>query len=481
MLKTIALKNFVHFKDKTVIDFDESQSNETLDHNSVHIFVGANFCGKSTILELIRRCMTEEINMSVTNSFNDNLIAYAFCKFTLQNYGEVISGIIKSPEKNSKVYKVFIFAENNKIVLRLRSLDNSINYNGFVQSKEEKDTIQLIFSKSDIANSIHCLLDAKENEQPGDSIGGKPSWKTIQDKYVSTLPLRGIGMVQWTRSDKIKDKDTNYKMACERAEVISTLLSEKHKNDIDEKYARDVFQFLTYPEIFEFHKDEKDGLFYVNHNKSKSHFPLLKTSEGILEAKLTSLLLAHKDIQTLCLEDPDRGMHPQMIERLRTVLYVHETKYKKTIIVVTHSPYFIDTITIEKTHVFFRKKTTTDNYECSVRKAIEEKKLSKVSDIETLRTLLFSNKVLLVEGVTDREVVEGIFTHIKREALAKKTGDVFNDITTYHVIPVHGCENTRKIQTFCKDINLTCLCLWDLDKVVKVNKKTRHKKVLGDR
>lgn len=149
---------------------------------------------------------------------------------------------------------------------------------------------------------------------------------------------------------------------------------------------------------------------------------------------------------------------------------------------MTHSPYFIDTITIEKTHVFFRKKTTTDNYECSVRKAMGKKKLPKVSDIETLRTLLFSNKVLLVEGVTDREVVEGIFTHIKREALAKKTVDVFNDITTYHVIPVHGCKNTRKIQTFCKDINLTCLCLWDLDKVVKFNKKsTRYKKVLGDR
>lgn len=88
---------------------------------------------------------------------------------------------------------------------------------------------------------------------------------------------------------------------------------------------------------------------YVQHNGSE--FPLLKTSEGVLEAKLTSLLLAHKHIQTLCLEDPDRGMHPQMIERLRTVL--HREAYKKTIIVVTHSPNFIDTITVQNTYVFF--------------------------------------------------------------------------------------------------------------------------------
>lgn len=103
----------------------------------------------------------------------------------------------------------------------------------------------------------------------------------------------------------------------------------------------------------------------------------------------------------------------------------------------------------------------------------EIKKLSKVSDNETLRTLLFATKVLLVEGVTDREVVEGIFTHIKREALEKKTVDVFNkDITTYQVIPVHSCENTKKAKSFCEYIKLKCLCLWDLDKVVKVVENT---------
>lgn len=128
-----------------------------------------------------------------------------------------------------------------------------------------------------------------------------------------------------------------------------------------------------------------------------------------------------------------------MIEWLKTMLY--REAYKKTIIVVTHSPYLIDTVTIDRTHVFFRKKTTTDSYECSVRNAMGNKNLSKVSDIETLRTLLFATKVLLVEGVIDREVVEGIFTHFKRKASEKKTVDDLNkDITTYQVIPVHGCE-----------------------------------------
>lgn len=76
---------------------------------------------------------------------------------------------------------------------------------------------------------------------------------------------------------------------------------------------------MSLHQLFKFKKEGKlIVVLSVQHYKSKhdvgnvrpKEFPLLKTSEGILEAKLTSLLLARKDIQTLCMEDPDRGMHP---------------------------------------------------------------------------------------------------------------------------------------------------------------------------
>lgn len=369
MLRTIALENFVHFKDKTVIDFDTSQRKKKrketsgkevpADSKALNIFVGANHCGKSTVLELIRRCMTDEINVSVTNSFDDNLIAYAFCKFSLDRYDGVISGVVKEPGQNSEVYKVFITIKNKEYFIRKRSLDTGHTYHGFLQTETDKEKIQSIFSKTNncTANSISHILNGINSNENNEV---EPSWNTIENKYVSTLPLRGIGMVQWTKSANIKDKEINYEKACERAEVISTLLFGDGKDDINKELEREIFQFITYPDQFQFTKNDKDGLIYVQHSESEFPFPLLKTSEGILEAKLTSLLLAYKDkdIQTLCLEDPDRGMHPQMIERLKTMLY--REAHNKTIIVVTHSPYFIDTPTIDNTHVFFRKQTTTD-------------------------------------------------------------------------------------------------------------------------
>lgn len=141
MLKSIVLKNFVHFKEKIVIVLNNSQKEQTeeqspnsaenttpieskalndsqeeqtekqstnaaknetsiesnasnasqkeqreeqlpnsaenatsskhMHSNGLNIFVGANFCGKSTVIELIRRCMTDDINVSITRSYDE--------------------------------------------------------------------------------------------------------------------------------------------------------------------------------------------------------------------------------------------------------------------------------------------------------------------------------------------------------------------------------------------------------------------------
>lgn len=179
MLKRITLENFVHFKEKTIIDFNTSQkikqscqikltnpdprgskeptidAKNVVDYSSLNIFVGANFCGKSTVLELIRRCMTDEINVSETTSFDNFSVAYAFCEFSLDSY-DVISGIIKEPRVSSKkikrkmkddVYKVFIFPIDNETVFRWKFPKSSITYNGSVKENKDKQALRSLFEK----------------------------------------------------------------------------------------------------------------------------------------------------------------------------------------------------------------------------------------------------------------------------------------------------------------------------------------------
>lgn len=439
----------------------------TTDSNALNFFVGANFCGKSTVLELIRRCMTDEINASVTRPYEETMVAYAFCKFYLPKHGEIISGIIRDPDMNI-MFKVFIY--KNRTLVRSKSSDSETTRSFSLKEKEGEEVFELIFNKTSDEKGDEKVKDilGKIKQSSEESSSNEPNWKSLEDKFIATFPLRGIGSVQWTRSERIgeKYKEKNYKKAIKRAEIISTLMLQL--DDTERTNETRIFNFLTYPEVFKFEKIK--GTIQVQHNGRP--FDLLKTSEGIIEAKVNSLLLALKDIKTLCLEDPDRGMHPQMIERLKSVLY--ESAHHKTIIVVTHSPYLIDSLTINGTHVFVRNRLYGP-YVCSVLDVGDNSDLLKVADIETARILLFATKVLLVEGALDREVVQTILTQDKCIELEKSRSSENNEevnidyftknISTHQIISICGCDNVDKVLTFCENINLPCLCLLDRDKV----------------
>ena len=472
MLKRIVFENFVHFSEKNIIDFTSSENNAAL-----NIFVGANHSGKSTVCELIRRCMTNEINVTQTRPFNKDYVAYAFCDFRLDAKEEVIciSGMIKEPDEKD-AYKIFWFKDKSGIYLRLKcSGKNEFTKKNPFEDIEQKFDISIFDKKEKVELFLKKISKLIKIGEPSDEgVPEKPDWKDIEERYVATFPLRGIGMVQWTKSDRIKED--HYAEACKRAEIISTLLDSK---DIDKTKEKEMFDYITYPHVFEFKKKGEEIMVSRADDKTEC-FPLLKTSEGVLEAKATSLLLALNNIQTLCLEEPDKSMHPQMAERLKTLLYLESLK--KTIVVVTHSPYFVDTTTIKNTHVFFRSKKDTTSFSCSVTNAGKNKDLYPVADIETMRTLLFATKVLTVEGPTDREVVQALFTFIKTQGIANDISYEMDmkdklpacdqlDFTTYQIILLGSCENAKKVRSFCKFIHLPCLCLLDLDKFVSVKKE----------
>ena len=113
--------------------------------------------------------------------------------------------------------------------------------------------------------------------------------KDIEKKYVAIFPLRGIGIVQWTKSNKIPDRG-NYEKACERVEILSHLLSKKEREKINETKEKEMFDFITHPHVFTFTK-ENEQIWVERTGKTKPNkFHLLKTSEEVMEAKIASLL-----------------------------------------------------------------------------------------------------------------------------------------------------------------------------------------------
>lgn len=96
MLRGMVQHNFVNFKDRLVFDFSKKG-------NGPNLFVGASSTGKTAALELIRRCMDDKLNSSLSTRYNQNNKAYVFCEFYVDfaDFGHtVITGMIVENDKD---------------------------------------------------------------------------------------------------------------------------------------------------------------------------------------------------------------------------------------------------------------------------------------------------------------------------------------------------------------------------------------------
>lgn len=500
MLRGMVFQNFVHFKERCIFDFSKTE-------NGPNLFVGCSSTGKTAALELMRRCMDSKINSSLTKRLNPDENAYVFCEFENETtcYGPtVITGIIVEgkhesnpdliPEdeeyedwnemqtkNNTRFHKVIMYCfkeeikfcsktylekENSNIVdlrmnLRLSSslLDGILDKNQTKISNDINEGIKTKFNDYFVINVLEQIRQLKKIE----TVNSKPKlWKMMEENFVGIFTMRGPGTFQWTKSRYIEFpfKSMNYEDVCARAEIITDLLD---SDLIDKEEERRIFGYLTYPNEIVFRRTpSQTGKIKIEVGLQKSlPFPLLKTSLGIIEAKQFSLLMAHTLIKTICLEEPDRGMHPHMIERMKEVL--HQVNLKKTIIVATHNPYLLDSRSLDNTFIFLKKgidsfvKQIGDLDECGI--------VRKIIEVEDLKRLLFSSHVLFVEGKSDKIVLQSIFTHIFLSN--RKTPDMLS----YEIIQMGGKDSQDPLTKFCERINIEHCFILDRDAHIMTKKE----------
>ncbi|CAG2202799.1 unnamed protein product [Mytilus edulis] len=285
--------------------------------------------------------------------------------------------------------------------------------------------------------------------------------KDLEISYVATMPMRAIGPLQWTKSTKIACKDENYIEACKRAEIINLLLTSE---DVDHEKADSIFKFLTNPFEYEFEPTQNPNKIFVK-EKYGSKFHLLKTPEGIIEAKQFSLIMAHKNFNTICLEEPDRCMHPQMVERMRDIF--RSESRDKVVIVISHNPFLMNSITAEKTHVFFRKK----NYEysskvsCGIHAICDINR--RITDVDTLKKLVLQPKILCIEGVSDKIILEGLFDYIVGSTYLPL--DERHRIISHQLVVLGSKTFDDPVEHFCKQTGLSAKWVYDRDKYIMLD------------
>ncbi|XP_045204118.2 uncharacterized protein LOC123557015 [Mercenaria mercenaria] len=508
MLRSVCFENFVKFEGYQVLDF----------YDDGHVtFIGENGSGKSSVLEGIRRCLKAELSTSVSSLPNTNQMSYFICNFDdgATEDKHVICGIVVIPEHEKKYDKdetengrfmwfmmylwgfivhCWMWLTNSlnkdkqmvktfyKFVMkksgpmhvnlmrvtwstdddcRIKSVDlNDITSDRFADKR--KRFIDAVTKQASAGKDIKKYLGAvfrrnnvleikpKQKEQCNDC---QKLLETLSTKIVFTFPLRSIGPLQWSESPRIhpNQRKNNYMEAEKRCEIIKCYLEDSDETKFDKDTERDIFKMITQSDDYTF--ELVDGKIDL----PKRKYALLKTPEGILEAKIFSILMSGKQYRTIILEEPDRGMHPQYIDRMMQVI----SKHKKRVILTTHHTSLITPWSLSNCFVFKRRQEY-----CHIisGRSIVDAQTNNVN-MKTLRLLtsdhvsdiLFAKKVLFFEG--DSELL--FLTEFRRQILADELEhlNIFqNDKESYSKLKASLSEltlvkmNGKGNMTLCHDV-----------------------------
>ncbi|XP_052071065.1 uncharacterized protein LOC127709502 isoform X2 [Mytilus californianus] len=498
MIRSIAMHNFVHFHEEQRLVFEEG----------ANFVIGGNSTGKTALFELIRRCYSNKINTTTSSVLNKNELAYALCHFMIPEHYPSIEKLELFPSKEEQPKEIlaciFIKSQGSQSENRANAQANeyecykvicSISGKGFIQTFVQKfigsygcytkqldnntkgckrisldksviEEVKLVGTKTIIHDFYKIITNDFEttatssSDEVVTSMNGLYAW--LEKGYVGILPMRSIGPLQWTKSElnQHESRDENYENADRRAEILLNLLD----NELVDKKQEKVFHDqIVHP--YEFMK--LNGKIEVRNTERKDLSPkrLLKTPEGILEAKQLTLILSHKEFSTVTIEEPDRGMHPHMIKKMRDLILRRITG--KTVLIITHNPSLIDKWAMSRTFVSSKSilNETICHSICKVPQGYD--KLCKTEQIHEMTNLLFSSRILFVEGKTDKIVEEAIFCLLIHDD--KISGDKRISMKQKHFLLAtdiresSGSGNGRKKKEFCKKMKKEIYILFDND------------------
>ncbi|XP_045204564.2 uncharacterized protein LOC123557258 [Mercenaria mercenaria] len=379
--------------------------------------------------------------------------------------------------------------------LRREFLDSVLRYNS--EDRNVERYIRFVFenineNSSIITNNLAVLLES------------------LSKQVVFTFPLRSIGPLQWSESKRIapEERERNYTESESRCEIIKCFLEDNNET-FDKKKEDEYFKQITQLNDYHFELTD-DGRISL----PKGKYALLKTPEGILEAKAFSILMSSKRHRTLVLEEPDRGMHPQFIQRM--VQLIKQKKNEKRVILTTHNSTFITAWTAADCFIFRRNETESlvdrDAAE-NIRKAGENKDVEVETEqnrtecrvtpcssivgngvnLKKLRLLtsdhisdiLFAKKVLFLEGDTDLLFL----TEVRHQILAgeskldetlfpcdtKAYNKLKKSLTELTFIKINSKDNLNSIENMSKELQLDHIFLVDRDAVKKIRQAGKNK------
>lgn len=170
----------------------------------------------------------------------------------------------------------------------------------------------------------------------------------------------------------------------------------------------------------------------------------------------------------LLIDEPELFLHPQAIEQIRASLKaLAQNGYQ--VVFSTHSPFMIEQNDIPITNIV-RKDDSGTRVEIRLKEAIEkvlndnEAQARLLFDTYNLGQILFSDRVLIAEGDTEKHVLPSLFQSITKKTLGE---------AKLALVIATGSPNIPGMLQILKEMNIPAKALVDLDFAFTVAKQKK--------
>ena len=198
---------------------------------------------------------------------------------------------------------------------------------------------------------------------------------------------------------------------------------------------------------------------------TKYRIRFFKSGEEILPTKLSSgekelmhfvfsIFALNVKNGLVIIDEPELHLHPKWQNIYLDIIQSLSSKNKNQFILATHSPTFINSKTLSRVSRVYQIDNASRVSQLHDSKLPEEKKLIHIVKSHNNERLFFADKVVLVEGITDRIVFDSLIQKFLRDG---------KDIQTIEVIEVGSKTSFDDYKTLCTSLKLPSFIIADLD------------------
>ena len=427
---------------------------------------------------IVKEAKKKEVVVCIVYKKGNTPVKYKLLKLIFQDQDQTQSSILLLERTlDTEVKDFMITGEVREVNELLKLVDGEEN---------TLETVEKLIKKLEELLNAHLKIvtSSQERYMKGfvEAVYGKLFGKEGRTSFL--FAHRGLAPLDSSLSDKMSRGKQNYEDTVSKADLIAVKLrkiEEQKKKSMEGENIETKYKILAYEilgnESYEFKVVGRNNVCMIDKDNRYDNVEveLLKAPEGVYEAHILALLLTevYKDKYfTLCLDEPNKCMHPAQVERLRDILLEKVRKRKCSIIASTHCKDMIGFDTWKHIHYFRRY----DGGNLTLTKVPSEQTNVDMFTRGTkpFRDIFFARRCLFVEGINDYR----FFTVLLREWCADEVNrETDNDtkenkkkqcLQNITLLELDGCGNSDEVRKFCVKIGISFLVWLDADQKSKV-------------